>query len=330
MKTKAHTFKTFPEFSDLKLEDREAYNKMIVKYPPVSEISFSTLMTWWSSLGNCKISLLNGNLVVAYWLPGDELNSGLSLIGTNKIDESMCEIFDYQKARGEECRLVHVPEFTMSKIHYPGMYDCEQETDYNEIILSVENSADFERTPGFIRSKIATFLKATKGKIVTLKVLDPSKETTQDTIIKKYYEWQERQHPIVVNELPKYAEDAFLDSVKNAKVLNQEVLSLFIDDEMHSFTVHEKPSHPQYSILKYSGFSCEVPGLYEFACYRMAGLFSSQGIKYVNMAIHIGDPRHTAHRLALRPINNFRKFSVIPTGVKNKKPVYQETKEKSL
>src|SRR5690606_23515595 len=104
MKATKHPFKLFPQFSELTLHHYAAYNSLIRNYPPLSEISFSSLMTWWGALENCKVSILNNNLVIAYWMPGDEQNSGLSLVGMNKVDESICEIFDYQQQNGKECR----------------------------------------------------------------------------------------------------------------------------------------------------------------------------------------------------------------------------------
>lgn len=323
MKQGTHQFRTFPEFSELKLEDRDAYNQLISKYPPLSEISFASLMTWWSSLGSCKVALLNKNLVIAYWMPGDEPNSGLSLVGTNKIDESICEIFDYQKQNNGECRLVHVPEFTLSKINYPNMYDCQQEQDYNEMILPIEISSNFEEAPEFIRSKITAFMKASKGKIVNLNSLDMTDSKILALIIKKYYEWKHKPHNLVINELPKHAEDTFIMNVRNAAILNQEVLGLYVDNQLHSFTFMDRPANPSYIILKYSGFSCEVPGLYEYARFRMAELFNRQGIKYVNMAIHIGDSRYISQRLALRPSDSFRKYIVIPASAMSKQKTGQ-------
>lgn len=328
MKHVKHPFKTFPSFSELRLEDRDAYNKLISEYPPLSEISFGTLMTWWSSLGSCRVSLLNENLVISYWLPGDEGNSGLSLIGTNKIDESICEIFDYQREHDKDCRLVHVPDFTLSKINYPNMYDCQEEQVYTEPVIPVETSSKFEQVPEFIRTKIAAFMKATKGKAVQVRNLDLTDEKIQVLITKNYYKWKHKPHHIVINQLPKHAEDTFLLNVRNAKVLNQEAIGLYIDDELHSFTFMETPANPSYKILKYSGFSCEVPGLYEFACFRMAELFNSQGVRYVNMAIHIGDSRYTAHRLALNPSQSFRKYTVVPAKATISNQIVQKIGEK--
>lgn len=72
-------FKTFPEFSKLTLNDKDEYEALIKDYPPVYDMMFIGRMTWWDQLDSAAVSMLNGNLVVSYWLPGDEKHSGLSI-----------------------------------------------------------------------------------------------------------------------------------------------------------------------------------------------------------------------------------------------------------
>ncbi len=131
------SFKTFPEFSKLTLEDREAYEALIKDYPPIYDISSPSLMSWWNTLGGMSVSILNGNLVVPYWMPGDEKRSGLSLIGTNAVDESFCILFDYLRERGEPVRLVNVPEFVITNVRYPSMFNFKEDRARSEYILSV-------------------------------------------------------------------------------------------------------------------------------------------------------------------------------------------------
>ncbi len=309
MKIKPLVLPEFPEFYELKLSDRDAYNALIRDYPPISEISFSSLMSWWSSLGNCKVSQIHGNLVISYWLPGDDENSGLSLVGTNKIDESICEIFDYQKAQDQESKLVHVPDFVLGHIRYPEMFGCEDEPDYVESLLLVEETAEIKSMPIFLRIKVGSFLRATKGKRVDLKKIDLSKPENRELIINCYFDWKEKAE---VNCLPSHAENAFLYSINNATKLGTEVVSLYIDDEINSFSLYESPLNSNYKVIKYSGFTFDVPGSHSFACYKMAELFTKENAKFVNMVIHIGDPKYRAHLLSLRPKNAFKKYTVRP------------------
>lgn len=128
-------FKTFPEFSKLTLADRHDYEALVKDYPPIDDISFTSLMTWWSSLENTSVSRLNGNLVISYCLPGEDKFTGLSLVGTNDVDESICAIFDYLREKGEPLRLVNVPEFVISNAAYPAMFNFKEQRALHEYIL---------------------------------------------------------------------------------------------------------------------------------------------------------------------------------------------------
>src|SRR5687768_17214608 len=85
-------FKVFPEFSKLTLADRKKYEMLVRGYPPLSDVSFASLMNWWNALDSCAVSTLNGNLIFSYWLAGIEDMSGISIMGTEQIDESICFI----------------------------------------------------------------------------------------------------------------------------------------------------------------------------------------------------------------------------------------------
>src|SRR6185369_7708435 len=127
-------FKTFPEFSKLTLADKAEYEELIKNMPSIHDISFFGLMTWWNPLGSMQISLLNGNLVIPYWLPGDDKHSGLSLVGTNDVDESLCILFDHLREKGDPIRLVNVPDFVVANVRFHEMFNFKEERQYNEYV----------------------------------------------------------------------------------------------------------------------------------------------------------------------------------------------------
>src|SRR5438045_2470988 len=122
---------TFPEFIALSLDGKEEYDKLISDYPPYSDISFATLHIWWNLDGKLRLSVLNGNLVIDYQLSTDAENSGLSLIGKNKLRESIQTIFDFLKENGQPTKLVHVPEFVIDEVGNRDGLELTEELDYN-------------------------------------------------------------------------------------------------------------------------------------------------------------------------------------------------------
>ncbi|HSX47246.1 MAG TPA: hypothetical protein VLF63_00585, partial [Patescibacteria group bacterium] len=88
-------FPTFPDFIPLNIELKDPYNSLVKSLPPYSDISFATLQTWWNLNEKLTVSLLNQNLIINYNQPFKSVGSGLSLIGTNNVDNSIETIFQY-------------------------------------------------------------------------------------------------------------------------------------------------------------------------------------------------------------------------------------------
>ena len=169
--------KTFPEFSKLTLNDREEYESLIKDYPPVHDISFASLMSWWNTFGGMSASMLYGNLVLPYWLPGDDKRSGLSIVGTRHIDQSLCILFDYLRDRGEPARLVNVPEFVVSNVQYPAMFNFKEDRAHHEYILPVSGFYPRKNMQAFRRRKMERQLSKVGGEsIVTVSLVRADEE----------------------------------------------------------------------------------------------------------------------------------------------------------
>src|SRR5262249_12796870 len=143
----------------LTMADKANYNAFIQQFPPISEISFTTVMSWWNVLGSASVARLNKNLVMSCWLPGDEQNTGLSLIGVTNIDETICEIFDNLVTKGEQPRLVHVSEFVVERIRYPEMFKFTGERDYDEYIIKTSSLQSVASMRASMRDKVLRLQK---------------------------------------------------------------------------------------------------------------------------------------------------------------------------
>lgn len=310
MKTAAHVFKTFPEFSELTLLDREKYESLIADYPPISDISFATLMTWWSALNSCKISQIDGNLVIAYWMPGDEEASGFSLIGTHNVDDSICTILDYLHEQNKPARLVHVPEFVVNSMRYPELYSFSPERKNDECVISVAKLSSVSNMAQQKRWKVRRFLAEVEEKRVNFESLDLTQYENQQLLLDLHEEWEHRGP---MNNIGIAEKEYMKQAIKHADPLGHENLCLYIDGKIHSFILYQLPYMPKYAIINLARFSYGRPFLFEFCAYEYAKWFASQGIKYVNID---SDQDHKALRvikLGLGPINFFRKYTVEPS-----------------
>lgn len=192
MKVSTHVFETFPKFSRLTMDDKEKYEALVAAYPSYAEFSFPYLMTWWSGFSNCSVAQLNGNLVISYWFPGYEDYSGLSVVGTHDVDETIAFVMDYLKQRGEFARLVHVPEFVVSSMRYPELYSFKDERSYDECILSVEDLRDLGSMIRHKRWRVRRFMAEVDQSRVDIKQLDLSRSDNRQLLLAAATEWETR------------------------------------------------------------------------------------------------------------------------------------------
>lgn len=301
-------FKTFPEFSKLTLNDREAYEALIKDYPPVADISFRSLITWCNPLNNLGISLLNDNLIIPYWIPGDEYNSGLALVGTNKIDETICTIFDYLREKGEPVRLVNVPYFVLDHVRYPELFNFKEDRDFFEYIIDPHKFYPLENMTGFRRRKVERQLKELEPKGIVVRSLDLGAEDdlrllldTADACLGKN-----------INNLGKVERDAMFEAILNARILDIENVCLFVGGELQGFCLYQYSRDGEYAMIAHIKAVHDSLLRYELIACLFSKWFIEKGVRYVNINSDVGLLRLRMFMLTLGPVNFFRKYRVEP------------------
>jgi len=301
-------FKTFPEFTKLTLADREEYESYIKDFPPLHDISFAGMMTWWNTLDGVSISVLNDNLVVPYWLPGNEKRSGLSLLGDNDVDESLCTIFDYLRERGGPVRLVNVPEFVISNVKYPAMFNFRNDRMYDEYILSIANYYPLKNMNAFRKRKVERQLAAGTEKEVVVKSLDLSQRQNRDLLWEMTNIWQSRG----INNYGRHELDAIKLCIEDAEKLGIDNACLYVRGQMYGFCLYEIGSDGRYAAIRHIKATHVSTLGFEFIAYMFAKWFAERGVLYTNVASDFGIMRLRMFMLTLGPTNFFRKYIVEP------------------
>lgn len=304
------TFKTFPEFSKLTLADRDRYEALIKDYPPISDISFGTLMLWWNQLGSLAIALLNGNVVISYWLPGDDMRSGLSLVGTERVDESLCTLFDYLQERGEPARLIQVPEFVVSHMRHPELFCFEGERTLDEYVIPVGKFYPLNHVISYRRHRIRKFLAAVDETKISVRSLDLSQAENCALLLDSVEEWPKKG---TINAPSKMSEEALHAAVADAEALGIENVCLFVGNTLHAFLLYQVPADKRYVIFAQAKVSYGLPFLFDYVVYAFAKWFTERDVTYVNLDVDFGIPMFRMIKLALGPQNFFRKYTVEPT-----------------
>lgn len=302
-------FPKFPKFRALTYADKDVWNDLIADYPPIAEYSFFNLMSWWSTLEKCKVSELNGNLIISYWLPEDTINSGLSVLGRNLIDETICAIFDWQKMQGYVPRLVLVPEFVMQQINYPEMYIVEPQVNHEEYILSVDVLARVSSLPEQYKKQIRRFNSKYKWSDIEIKKLKIYNNKDKQLLLNSLFNWRNEGK---WNDLGEIESQCIRYLIINGHNLGCEALALFFQDEIHAFSLFVIPEDKRYVIESFGRFSYKYDFVESLMINSSAIYYKDKGIKYINIDIDLGIDNQRGAQLQLKPYKFFKKYTIKP------------------
>jgi len=300
-------FKTFPEFSRLTLSDREEYEERIRGYPPVSDIAFSTLFLAWSSLKAVKIAVLYDNLIIPYWMPGYESHSGFSIVGTNKIDESLCTVLDYLKERGEPVQLVNVPEFVIEQVRYPELFKFTAERGLDEYLIPASRLYPLESAPPLIRPRIRKFIRRNQTKTLEFRKLDLKIAANRRLLLRKIEAWRRKG---TLSDLGSFEEEVLRSTVANAEDLGIGNFCLFIDGSLQGYCMYRLIPGCEYADIFHFKFDAHVPYLFEFLAHKTMEHLVENGAETINIQADLGLMRVRIHKLLLGPSNFFRKYKI--------------------
>ncbi len=300
-------FKTFPEFSKLTLEDKREYERLIKDYPPISDIAFPSVLAWWEDVNNAKVALLSGNLVLPYWLAGDENITGLSLIGTQNIDESLCIIFDYQKQRRERPRVVNVPEFVIANIQHPNMFTCKEQRNYHEYLVDPANFYPLANMRSIWRKRAEKRLKAINGQRIYTTPINLNTDANRFLLLEQLDKWQSRN----INNYGNLEREATSFLIAHAQNLDIKAVGMYVEDHLYGYCIYHKPVRDTAVVYSLKATHKKELG-YELLSYLLAKYLVEDNVTTVNLNADYGLLGLRMFMLTLGPTNFFRKYSIDP------------------
>lgn len=300
-------FKTFPEFSKLTLADREEYERLVAEYPPVGDITFTILKLWWDTLGAAAVSRLNNNLVVSYWTPGDEQHSGLSLIGTRQVDQSICDIFDHLRARGEKPKLVNVPDFVVNSMRYPELFSFWSDNHDDEYIITTSKYAELEKLPQYMRIRVRKFIREHRQENLKMKGVDLHSFVNRQLLLEASERWPLRG----VNNMSRFGRQLLPVVVENSPFLNVACMGLYIDKELEGYCLYDETASDQVTLLSVR-LNYALPRIFDYAAYGFAKYLIDRGVERVNLYSDSSTRTMRIVKLGLKPDNFYRKYIIEP------------------
>lgn len=301
-------FATFPEFTKLNIQHRAVYEALIQDFSPIADTSFASVMTWWNSLGQAAVSILNGNLVISYWMPELENEAGLSLVGLNEVDESICTIFDHLKGRGEKPRLVGVPELVINNIRYHDLFRVREERRDCEYVVLAARYGDLGNMPAWKHQSIKRQLQRMRGVNLEVRPLNMQNDAERNMLMAATEIWWDKN----INNIGRIERDAMMLALKHYKELGYQSVALIVEGRLRGFCIYRRPQDREYAVIHHikatSGKMLDL-GLIS---HLFAKHFLDMGVKYVNINTDGGNLALRMFMLTLGPVNFFRKYIVEP------------------
>ena len=301
-------FKTFPEFSRLTLNDRKEYESLIKDFPPIGDISFGSLMMWWNEMGGLAISRLNGNFVISYWIPGHEEHSGLALIGTSDVDESICTIFDYLRERGDEPRLVNVPEFVVNSMQYPELFSFKSGRGDDEYLISTSKFANSDNMPSYMRTRMRRFRREVGERNIELKDLDLAQPKIQKLLFDCVARWPRKG----LNNINKLEQEVFPSSVTTGATYGVKCVAIFIAGALEAYCLYFTTHDRRYALVGHARVNYDIPRIFDYMVHAFSTYFEQRNIEFINIDADNDSVKMRVLKLALKPEHFFRKYTIEP------------------
>lgn len=293
------------------LNHKEDYERLIEEYPPYSDISFATLQIWWNLEGQLSLSMLNNNIIIHYCLPFDAANSGYSLLGKHLLAESMHTMFSYLKEQNQPVQLVHVPEFVVNNIAKPHDFVITEELDYNEYILDSHALSKLD-SPSQSRTRkgVNRFLREVEGRKVDFRQLDLSSSEVQAELFKAIASWEDAR--ISTNDRAHTEHQAIQKALAHAEHLGIRHVGLFIDDKLYAIIIYHRPQGKDHYIMHHLKVDYSIPYIFDYMTHHIANKAVEEDVNFLNVEMDLGIEKLRAHKMVLRPVDFFRKYTITP------------------
>jgi hypothetical protein len=296
---KEATIATFPEFSVLDIAHKPQIDAIISRFQPYADFTFVNLFTW--SLNDlAEVSTYHGNLIVRFpdYITGKVT---YSIIGDNKIDETMAGLFQLT-----DC-LNLVPEVVVGSLRDASRYVLTEDRDGHDYIYDLDAIANLHgQHLKNKRNKLNKFIATYGGKVET-RTLTTIDEQTADEIRRLFKRWATGTNKTCHQyEAERIAIDRLLTYIDQLNVL---FMIVWIDGEMCAFSVNEVLDDGR-AICHYEKALPGYDGAYTFVINYAAKELRRLGCGVVNWEQDLGLPGLRTAKTSYHPIGFLKKFSV--------------------
>lgn len=291
--------KKFPDFTKLDLQHRDAVERVTTKFEPYSDFNFTSLYCW--SDGNTRVSLLNDNLVIS--LP-DYINSDnlvFSILGSNKIDESILELLRVT----DELELI--PEVVIQSIKHKDRFKIKEDRDQFDYVYPLPEQAGFEGSQFKGKRKLLNRFIGKHGEYLSIRKINFRNKADRSLVEKMFHNWaknRKREKQEILNEYK--ALDKLLENSSHFQLIG---ILVFVKNECVGFTINEI-IHKDYAICHFQKSILSFEHIDVFLSNLVAKELKHFGSKYVNWEQDLGIEGLRSAKLSYRPVHLLKKYRV--------------------
>ncbi len=297
---------TFPAFKRLEIEDREEVEDSVRPFPPYSDFSFVSLVSW-DVGGCCELSRLNENLVASLrdYTTGNPL---LSFIGEHETSETAMALLDHAGSRGLEPVLRLVPEVVVTAMNAPGpvALDVREDRDSFDYVYSVPALAELRgATLKSKRRAVRAFRR--RNPELTVELLDLTEPRAIKGIFALLDGWRmlkESSGREVATELA-----AIERCIRLASSVELVSIGVWVGGQLVAFTINERMQRG-FCMGHFGKAIPTVKGASDFAEHATAQMMRRLGCRLINLQQDLGRPGLRSHKRRWRPTAYLKKFTV--------------------
>ncbi len=304
----SHRIPEFPAFKLLDIADRDEIERLTHRYPPYSDFNFVSMFCY-DTTGDCRVSILNGNLVVRF-RDYMTLEPFYSFLGTHRVRDTIERLLEQANRENISPLLRLVPatvvEGANGELNGLAVSEDPDSADY---IISADEL--IELTSGRWRSKRKSANRFRRmHPHCAVKEMDLADYITQDHVQGLLATWAEKKRKPSAETRNEFA--ALERIMHNSRRFNLLTVGAYLDDRLIGFTINEAVHAGHYmghfgkSDPDYSGISVVLES-------ETAKEMARLGYSQMNYQQDLGIDGLRCYKQSWRPVHCLHKVTIART-----------------
>ncbi|MEK7602963.1 MAG: phosphatidylglycerol lysyltransferase domain-containing protein [Patescibacteria group bacterium] len=300
--------KKFPDFEPLDLKHKDVLKKIADGFPSYSDFNFVSLFSW-DTKGSIAVSVCNENLIIKFtdYIDNSEF---YSLLGTNRLEETIEILIKQAKKSGIRTDLSLVPESVVKKLKKANFSDglvINEDPDNHDYIISVGELVEFKTNRFRGKKNLLNRFSRQYGEGSESLELDLRDVKTQKEIIQLLSDWQSsrnRQDHEVHNEF-----QAIRRSLDNHHYLEIKGFGVRYNDKLIAFTLFEVLKN-KVAIIHFDKANVHFEGIFEHLKHNFAKHLAQMNIELINYEQDLGIEGLRRAKQSYHPVNYLKKYTI--------------------